>query len=79
MVDRAVALLTKFEVLIKILWLKVFKLIEKHIKDNVADTRLSYNEMKGLFHKVWDLNKQITGCGFGKRSSSQKLQQRRHL
>lgn len=57
-VDRAIGLLPKFTILIKIIWLKVYDLLERHIKENVAETRFSVSAIKGVFHQIWNLNQQ---------------------
>lgn len=57
-VDRAISLLPKFTILIKIIWLKVYDLLEKFIKENVAETRFSVAAIKGVFHQIWDINRQ---------------------
>eukprot|EP00112_Aurelia_sp_Birch-Aquarium-sp1_P021792 Seg5949.2 transcript_id=Seg5949.2/GoldUCD/mRNA.D3Y31 product="hypothetical protein" protein_id=Seg5949.2/GoldUCD/D3Y31 len=52
-IDRAITLLPKAELFIKILWRKIFLWLKKHIKEQLGDTSMTMAFLKDVTKKVW--------------------------
>ena len=56
-VDSAIANVDQFSGLVQIVWFKIFLHLQKHLKENIADVKISVKSLKELYQQAIDISR----------------------